>query len=88
MKVSLLVVAGLAITMFSIAPANAAGASSSRSDDAGVGCSWSGTFATACRNVGNHKTFAECTQASLKMSPVGVDHLSRRMRAPLEQIVS
>jgi peptide/nickel transport system ATP-binding protein len=29
-----------------------------------------------------------CTQASLKMSPVGVDHLSRCMRAPLEQLVS
>jgi hypothetical protein len=67
MKVSLLFVAGLAIAMFSIAPANAAGASSARSDDAEVGCSWSGTFATACRNVGNYKTFAECTQASLKL---------------------
>ena len=67
MKFSLLFVAGLAIAMFSIAPANAAGASSAKSDDAEVGCSWSGTFATGCRNVANHKTFAECTQASLKL---------------------
>ena len=66
MKTSLLF-AGLAIATFSIAPAAAAGASSSRSNDAGVGCSWSGTFATACRNVDNHKTYAECTQASLKL---------------------
>ena len=87
MKVSsLFFVAGLAIAILSIAPANAAPgkaagscaggcASSFRSGDAPwVGCSFaSGRFSSTCRNVGNFKTYTECTTTSNKLGTTRSD---------------
>jgi hypothetical protein len=72
MKASLLFVAGLAIAISSIAPANAeatrvttgATTSSFRSGNAPwVGCSVSAgwNFSSTCRNLSNFKSYAECT---------------------------
>jgi hypothetical protein len=76
MKASLLFVAGLAIAISSVAPANAeatrvtTGANSSfRSGNAPwVGCSiglgWG--FSSTCRNLANFKTYAECQEGVAK----------------------
>ncbi len=74
MKDASLFVAGLAIAILSIAPANAAqpanaGPTSFRSAAAPwVGCSGSaGTFSPTCRNMGNYRTYVECKEAGLKV---------------------
>ena len=78
MKASLLFVAGLAIAILSIAPANAeatrvttgATASSFRSGNAPwVGCSVAGgwNFSSTCRNLANFKTYNECTASASKV---------------------
>ena len=87
MKASSPFVAGLALAILSIAPANAvpvnatgscAGgcASSMKSGNAPwVGCSASGgTHSPTCRNVGGWKTYAECVEAGLKIGWRGPDN--------------
>ena len=73
MKASLLFVAGLAIAISSIAPANAeatgATTSSFRSGNAPwVGCSISAgwNFSSTCRNLANFKSYNECTTGIAK----------------------
>jgi hypothetical protein len=77
MKASLLFVAGLAIAISSIAPANAeatrvttgATTSSFRSGNAPwVGCSVSAgwNFSSTCRNLSNFKSYNECTDGLAK----------------------
>jgi hypothetical protein len=67
MKTSLLLVAGLAIAVLSIAPANADWRTP-RTASASVGCSggvWP-SLSTSCKNWGNYKTYAECTTDGVK----------------------
>jgi len=66
MKASLLFVAGLAIAMSSIAPADAAPVNAIGSAP-GVGCSWAGGHFSSCKNVGNWKSYSECKAAGVKM---------------------
>jgi hypothetical protein len=81
MKASSLFVAGLAVAAMSIAPANAAPTNAAggcvggcptsfRSGDAPwIGCSSSGkpALSPTCRNVGNWKTYAVCTEDGRKV---------------------
>ena len=84
MKASFLFVAGLAIAISSIAPANAeatrvttgATTSSFRSGNAPwVGCSvaagWN--FSSTCRNLSNFKSYNECTAAAPKVGGTPVE---------------
>ena len=84
MKASLLFVAGLAIAISSIAPANAeatrvttgATTSSVRSGNAPwVGCSAAGglNFSSTCRNLANFKTYNECTAAAPKLGATSLE---------------
>jgi hypothetical protein len=73
MKASLLFVAGLAVAILSVAPANAAQPANAvptsvrSASGPWVGCSVSGgTFSQTCRNMGNWKTYIECKEAGLK----------------------
>ena len=69
MKASLLFVAGLAIAISSIAPANAAPVHAT-ANAPGVGCSWAGGWNfSSCKNVGNWKSYSECKEGAAK--PVG-----------------
>jgi hypothetical protein len=84
MKASLLFVAGLAIAISSIAPANAeatrvttgATTTSFRSGNAPwVGCSiaagWN--FSSTCRNLSNFKSYVECTTALSKAAGTSLE---------------
>ena len=66
MKASLLFVAGLAIATSSIAPANAAPVHAA-GNAPGVRCSVAGGGWSPCGNVGNWKSYGECTAAAAKM---------------------
>jgi hypothetical protein len=60
-----LFVAGLALAILSIAPANAA---SPKAIGPWVGCSGSsGMHSPTCKNVGNWTTYTECMEAGLKI---------------------
>jgi hypothetical protein len=74
MKAASILVAGLAVTTLSIAPAtaaqpaNAAPTSFPSATTPWIGCSLaSGHFSPTCRNVGNFKTYNECKEASAKV---------------------
>ena len=67
MKASLLFVAGLAIAISSIAPANAAPVHAAGNAPR-VACSWAAGYNfSSCRNVGNWKSYSECKAAGAKM---------------------
>ena len=67
MKASLLLVAGLAIAISSIAPADAAPVHAATGNVPRVGCSWAGGWnLSSCKNVGNWKSYTECKQAAAK----------------------
>jgi hypothetical protein len=66
MKASLLFVAGLAIAISSIAPANAAPVHATGNAPSD-GCSWAAGFKfSTCKNVGNWKSYSECKEAVAK----------------------
>jgi hypothetical protein len=84
MKASLLFVAGLAIAISSIVPANAEATrvtsgtttSSFRSGNAPwVGCSISAgwNLSSTCRNAGNWKSYSECQEAGAKTGWRGLE---------------
>jgi hypothetical protein len=84
MKASLLFVAGLAIAISSIAPANAeatrvttgATTTSFRSGNAPwVGCSGAGgwNFSSTCRNLANFKSYNECTTGVAKAAGTSLE---------------
>jgi hypothetical protein len=66
MKAPLLFVAGLAIAISSIAPANAAPIQTTGNAPS-VGCSWAGGWNfSRCKNVGNWKSYSECKEGAAK----------------------
>ena len=66
MKAASLFVAGLAIAISSIAPANAAPVRTTGNAPS-VGCSWAGGWNfSRCKNVGNWKSYSECKEGVAK----------------------
>ena len=67
MKASLLFVAGLAIAISSIAPANAAPVHATGNVPS-IGCSSASGFHvfSRCKNVGNWKSYSECKEFAIK----------------------
>jgi hypothetical protein len=67
MKASLLLVASLAVTVISAAPANADRRQTSQSSTQGCnGGNWP-TLSPTCQNLGNFKTYAECMEGGAKI---------------------
>jgi hypothetical protein len=67
MKASLLLVASLAVTVISAAPANADWRQTSPSSPERCnGGNWP-TFSPTCRNLGKFKTYAECLEGGAKI---------------------
>jgi len=82
-KASLLFVAGLAIAISSIAPANAAPVHAAASCPGGcatsaprVGCSWAGGWnpsSVPCRNPRNFKSYGECQTGLTKLGNTSLE---------------
>jgi hypothetical protein len=66
MKASLLLIASLAVTVVSIASANADWRQTSPSSPERCNVGVWPTLSTTCRNLANYKTYTECVEGGLK----------------------